>query len=105
MPVNLVKVVQIVIVNIVQTIQFNMILLTTLLTLYTIQLIATRFIHRRIIKIREKYQENDMPYFIPFFGLVLMCVWWFHSASLEAGVGNPSKLRIWFQNKDLENGK
>ena len=81
-----------------------MILFIILLTLYAIQLIATRFIHRRIIKIREKYQENDMSYFIPFFGLVLMCVWW-HYVVEETRKTNPkkiSRIKRWFQNKDLE---
>jgi len=84
-----------------------MILLTTLLTFYAIQLIATRFIHRRIIKLLGKYKENDAPYWIPMFGLVVMLVFWSYVAEEIRGK-NPkkiSRLRKWFENKDLEDGK
>ena len=83
-----------------------MILLTTLLTLYAIQLFLTRLIHRRIIKLRGEYRENDAPYWIPMFGLVVMLVFWSYVAEEIRGK-NPkkiSRLRKWFQNKDLENG-
>jgi hypothetical protein len=81
-----------------------MILFIILLTLYAIQLIATRLIHRRIIKLREEYQENGVPYWIPIFGLVVMLAWW-HYVVEETRKTNPkkiSRIKRWFQNKDLE---
>ena len=81
----------------------NMIILTTLLTLYAIQLFLTRLIHRRIIKLREEYQENDTPYWVPVFGLIVMFAWW-HYVAGEVKEKKPSRIKKWFQNKDLENG-
>jgi H+/Cl- antiporter ClcA len=80
-----------------------MTVLTSILTLYAIQLLLTRLIHRRIIKLRGEYQENSIPYLIPVFGLTVMFAWW-HYVAKDMKEKKPSRIKRWFQNKDLEDG-